>query len=57
MLPKVFARRFSSAAGLRNILVHDYVDVDLPLIFRQRRGLKDFDTFARRVARYLERRR
>jgi len=57
VLPKAFAQRFSAAAGLRNILVHDYVEVDLRLIFRLRRELVDFDAFARYIARYLRRRR
>lgn len=29
VLPKPFAERFSAVGGLRNILVHDYLKVDL----------------------------
>ena len=54
VLARSFAARFAAASGLRNILVHDYVDVDLELVFQHLHRLKDFDLFARRVARYLK---
>lgn len=57
LLPRSFAEPFSLAAGLRNILVHDYVAVDLGLVFQHLRRLEDFDRFSRYVTRYLKRRR
>lgn len=57
VLARGFAERFSAAAGLRNILVHDYVEVDLGLIFRNKDRLRDFDAFARSIARFLRRKR
>lgn len=57
LLPRPFAASFSLAAGLRNVLVHDYVAVDLGLIFEHLERLEDFDRFSRCVARYLKRAR
>lgn len=34
ILPKKFAENFSKAAGFRNILVHDYVDLDQEKIYQ-----------------------
>lgn len=54
VLPKAFAGRFSLAAALRNILVHEYLEVDLAIVHRVlRRHLGDFDVFARGVAKAL----
>ncbi|MBI5245043.1 MAG: DUF86 domain-containing protein [Elusimicrobia bacterium] len=54
VLPQRFARRFSDAAALRNILVHEYLEVDLRIVVDVlRRNLKDFDAFARHIAGFL----
>jgi len=53
VLPKRFAARIRGMAGLRNILVHDYLDVD-PAELRKRLGrLKDFERYCRYVVEYL----
>jgi uncharacterized protein YutE (UPF0331/DUF86 family) len=47
MLEQGLADRLSAAAGLRNVLVHDYVDVDLQRLARViREDLADLSTFA-----------
>jgi uncharacterized protein YutE (UPF0331/DUF86 family) len=56
VLPAGFSRKLSGAAGLRNVLVHDYVEIDLNLVVRHLSLLGDFDRFARAVASYLKRR-
>ncbi len=56
LISRILAARFSSAAGLRNILVHDYLDVDIGLVFRHLDHLEDFELFARGISRYLKRR-
>lgn len=53
VLPKSFAKKFSEVGGLRNILVHDYLKVDLALLFKNLSKLSDFDSFARNIGRYL----
>ena len=53
ILPKPFAKRFAKAAGLRNILVHQYADLDLGLLVRLlKKDVGDFDRYARHVARF-----
>jgi uncharacterized protein YutE (UPF0331/DUF86 family) len=54
ILDKEFARRFAGMAGFRNILVHDYVDIDYSKVtdnLNHRMG--DFEAFAKAVATYL----
>jgi len=55
ILPKAFARLFAPAAGFRNILVHRYGDIDLDILYKHlKNNTKDFDTFARHIAKYLK---
>ena len=54
VLPKSFTLRFSSVAGLRNILVHDYLKVDLPLLFENLNQLKDFETFSTHITCHIQ---
>lgn len=54
ILPKAFARRIAPMAGFRNILVHDYADIDYKkfhAILRKR--LADFEKFVVYISRYL----
>lgn len=56
VLPKDFARQILEMAGFRNLLVHEYAEVDVRKVyaFLQHR-LGDFDEFARHIRRYLDR--
>ena len=55
IIPEDFAKKFSNAAGLRNVLVHMYAKIDIDEIYLNlTENLKDFDTFARFIAIYLE---
>jgi uncharacterized protein YutE (UPF0331/DUF86 family) len=55
VLPHDFAARFRGVAGFRNVVVHGYLDVDVPLLHRLLNDrLDDFATFARFVASHLE---
>lgn len=54
VLPREFAEKFAPAAGFRNILVHKYAEVDLDELHKRLRNLKDFDTFALSVAKFLK---
>ena len=49
----VLSKEFAPAAGFRNILVHRYTEVDLDELHRRLQNLKDFDTFALSVAKFL----
>ncbi len=56
VLPRDFARRFRGVAGLRNVLVHGYLEVDTNVVvalLNERLG--DFLEFADRVEEFTER--
>jgi uncharacterized protein YutE (UPF0331/DUF86 family) len=56
ILPREFAERFAPAMGFRNILVHRYAEIDLNELYEHlQNDLQDFSTFAKYIARYLER--
>lgn len=58
ILPAAFARRIREMAGFRNILVHEYVEVDLETVHDVLKNrLSDFDQFAQHIERYLAKRR
>ena len=40
------SRRLAAMTGLRNVLVHDYLEVDLRIVYRiLKKDLADFETF------------
>ncbi len=54
VLPRPFAARLRGVAGFRNILVHDYLDVDHHLVHRLlNERLDDFVEFARHLEAWL----
>jgi uncharacterized protein YutE (UPF0331/DUF86 family) len=56
ILPDDFAQTMQELAGLRNLLVHLYWDVDDQMIYDGIRAeLGDFDTFTGYIVAYLER--
>lgn len=54
VLDAKFAEGFEGIAGLRNILVHDYVDVDVGRLEELLDRLDDFHRFASEVASYVD---
>jgi uncharacterized protein YutE (UPF0331/DUF86 family) len=48
------ATRMRSAAGLRNILVHAYLDVDPERLWNHLSSLGELDRFASAIERYVE---
>lgn len=56
MIPDDFLPTMQSLAGLRNLLVHLYWDVDDQMLYDAIRGeLTDFDSFVRYVMAFLDR--
>ena len=54
ILPEKFAKSLQPMAGLRNILVHDYLEVDREELYRiVKENLKDFEIFAMHIAKLL----
>lgn len=52
------AEKFTSVVGFRNILVHEYVDIDYKLAYSSLADkLKDLKQFAREVLEFLERKK
>lgn len=55
IIPRDFAAQIAPMAGFRNILVHEYLAVDLAEVYRiLRERLDDFRLFAAHVERFLE---
>ncbi len=55
IISKEFADRFSKAAGFRNILIHDYLEIDYKqLLTSLKTNLTDFDTFIRSILEFLK---
>ncbi|AGB42245.1 hypothetical protein Halha_2371 [Halobacteroides halobius DSM 5150] len=54
VIPPEFAKKIKGMAGFRNVLVHDYMEVDLELLVRViNNSLKDFKKFAQYILDYL----
>ncbi len=54
IIPPDFAKRIQGMAGLRNILVHDYLEIDLKKIYGiLQNQLTDFDAFRRYITVFL----
>ena len=54
VLPKEFALKIAPMAGLRNILIHEYLKVDLEKIYGHLKDLADFERFAQIVVHLIE---
>lgn len=54
VLPKPFAERIAAMAGFRNVLVHEYIDVDLVEVHRVlTQNLRDLEEFAHHIHGYI----
>lgn len=47
------ATSMRKAVGFRNVLVHDYIEVDDQIVIGRLKGLSDLDEFVRQVAGYV----
>ena len=58
VIPKKFAEKIAPIAGLRNILVHEYSDVDIKKVYGHlKNDLKDFDSYAKHIAKFIRKRK
>jgi len=56
VMPKDFAKSIVKMASFRNILVHNYISIDLKKIHKLIQfNLDDFETFAKYILEFLER--
>jgi uncharacterized protein YutE (UPF0331/DUF86 family) len=54
VLSQGLMHRLVGVAGFRNILVHDYLDIDRDVVYHYlQEGLSDLEAFAREVVRFL----
>ena len=55
IIPKKLAERMKGMVNFRNILVHDYTEIDADRVYKAlRQGMKDFNDFAEVTVRFLE---
>jgi len=55
IIPLSFSKHFSSVAGFRNILVHEYAKVNINKLYEHlRNDLKDFDFYIRHIVKFIE---
>ena len=53
-LPKKFAEEFSAVARFRNLLVHEYVEINIAKVYSYLHDeLKDFEFFAQAIIKYI----
>ena len=55
VLPEAFVPQLAGLAGFRNILVHEYLDIDLDIVHAHLQRIGVFDEFARHIAAFLDR--
>ena len=53
VIPEEFAKKISPMAGLRNILVHEYIKVNSAIIYHHIQHLEDFYQFEKHIVTYL----
>ena len=53
VMPEEFAKKISPMAGLRNILVHEYIKVNSAIIHQHIQHLEDFYQFEKHIVTYL----
>ncbi len=53
LLPETLAQTMKQIAGFRNILVHDYLEIDPEIVFASLKKLDDFKQFAKIVLTWL----
>lgn len=54
MVPAALANSLAHAVGFRNVLVHDYVDVDERIVDERLTDVADLESFLRMVAAWLK---
>ncbi|HSV84940.1 MAG TPA: DUF86 domain-containing protein [Levilinea sp.] len=53
ILDAEFARRFAPMAGLRNILVHEYLGINWDYVYQSLQNLSDFMKFSEDIRKWL----
>lgn len=53
VLPKEFAGRFKGVKNLRNLIIHEYLEIDYKKLADNMEQAEDFEEFSRYIAAYL----
>jgi len=54
IIPANFAKRVAAVASFRNILVHDYLEIDFKKVHHHlQNDIQDFDFYAKGIAQYI----
>lgn len=55
IIPKEFSQKLAPITGFRNILVHEYLEIDLKKVHKHlKEDLQDFDFYARKITQFLQ---
>lgn len=54
IIPLTFAKRIEPMVGLRNILVHEYIEIDPEQVYQHLQNINGFRTFQKHIVKYLE---
>ncbi|NVM28552.1 MAG: DUF86 domain-containing protein [Candidatus Helarchaeota archaeon] len=54
IIPEDFAEKIHKMAGLRNIIIHAYLDVDKQELVSHLKNIDDFKSFRKFIAKFLE---
>lgn len=55
IIPKNFGKQFSPVARFRNLIVHEYIKIDMKKVYDYlKKDLGQFEVFARSLVRYLK---
>lgn len=54
VIPEDFANKIAGMAGFRNILVHEYTEIDTKIVYQNLQRLDDFDKFIGYIKDYLK---
>ena len=54
IIPLELAKKMAPLAGLRNILVHEYLQIELEKIYQTLQELRDFDEFSGWILNFIE---
>ena len=54
ILPRLLSKKLTAMAGFRNILVHEYLEIDRKRVYEAiKNDLRDFESFIRAVTKLL----
>lgn len=56
VIPLDFARRLAPIAGFRNILIHEYLNVDWGIVYSSLQDLGDLEHFSALIQQWLAQR-